>query len=166
MEVRSAVVHGTIIVVLVFLPVFLLPGLAGTFFRPLALSYILATVASLLLALTLTPALCLLLLPRAAGHRESPITRVLKERYRAVLPGFVSRPRRAVVVVSAALLASAAAWPLLGEEFLPHFQEYDFLMHWGSRHLLDAMRRSTRRAGSSDIPAYGTSAPTSGGGGG
>jgi CzcA family heavy metal efflux pump len=148
MEVRSAVVHGTIIVVLVFLPVFLLPGLAGTFFRPLALSYVLATLASLLVALTLTPALCLLLLPRAAAHRESPLTRALKERYRAVLPRVVSRPGRAIVVVAVALVASAGAWPLLGEEFLPHFQEYDFLMHWVEKPgtSLDAMRRITIQA--------------------
>jgi CzcA family heavy metal efflux pump len=148
MEVRSAVVHGTLIVVLVFLPVFLLRGLAGTFFRPLALSYVLATVASLLVALTLTPALCLLLLPRVVAHRESPLTRSLKERYRAALPRVVSRPGRAVVVVAVALLGTAAAWPLLGEEFLPRFKEYDFLMHWVEKPgtSLDAMRRITVQA--------------------
>ena len=64
LEVRSAVVYATIIVILVFLPVFFLDGLAGTFFRPLALSYILAVTASLGVALIVTPALCLILLPR------------------------------------------------------------------------------------------------------
>lgn len=148
MEVRSAVVHGTLIVVLVFLPVFLLEGLAGTFFRPLALAYVLATVASLLVALTLTPALCLLLLPRIAEHRESPLTRALKARYRALLPGVVSRPGRAMRIVAAALVATAVAWPMLGEEFLPAFKEYDFLMHWVEKPgtSLDAMRRITVQA--------------------
>ncbi len=148
MEVRSAVVFGTLIVVLVFLPVFLLQGLAGTFFRPLALSYVLATVASLLVALTLTPALCLLLLPRVAEHRESPLMRLLKARYRALLPRVITRPGRAVGTVAVALLATALAWPLLGEEFLPRFKEYDFLMHWVEKPgtSLDAMRRITIQA--------------------
>ena len=147
-EVRSAVLHGTLIVVLVFLPVFLLQGLAGTFFRPLALAYVLATVASLLVALTLTPALCLMLLPRVAEHRESPLTRFLKERYRGAMPRVVSRPGRTAVVLAVALLATAAAFPFLGEEFLPSFKEYDFLMHWVEKPgtSLDAMRRITVQA--------------------
>ena len=65
MEVRSAVLYGSLIVIVVFLPVFLLEGLAGAFFRPLALSYVLAIIASLVVALTITPALALVLLP---GH--------------------------------------------------------------------------------------------------
>ena len=71
LEVRSAVVYASLIVVLVFLPVFILDGLAGSFFRPLALAYVLAILASLVVALTVTPALSLLLLPRAARRRAS-----------------------------------------------------------------------------------------------
>jgi len=145
-EVRSAVVYGTLVVVLVFVPVFLLEGLAGTFFRPLAVSYVLATLASLLVALTLTPALSLMLLPRAAGEaRESPLVHAIKERYLRVLPRIVGRPRAAVVVLAVALAVTAAAFPLLGEEFLPSFKEYDFLMHWVEKPgtSLDAMRRIT-----------------------
>src|SRR6266540_244870 len=79
LEVRSAVVYASLIVALVFVPVFFLEGLAGTFFRPLAFSYVLAILASLLVALTVTPALCLLLLPGAAErHDDAPLTRVLK----------------------------------------------------------------------------------------
>jgi Cu/Ag efflux pump CusA len=70
LEVRSEVVYATIIVVLVFLPVFFLDGLAGTFFRPLALSYILAVAAPLGVALIVTPALCLILLPKVAGTKR------------------------------------------------------------------------------------------------
>jgi hypothetical protein len=70
LEVRSAVVYGSLIVALVLMPVLLLDGLAGSFFRPLALSYILAIVASLGIALTLTPALALILLPRAVTHQQ------------------------------------------------------------------------------------------------
>ena len=71
LEVRSAVVYASLIVVLVFLPVFLLDGLAGAFFRPLALAYVLAILASLLVALTVTPALSLLLLPEAPRRDAS-----------------------------------------------------------------------------------------------
>ena len=71
LEVRSAVVYASLIVVLVFLPVFLLDGLAGAFFRPLALAYVLAILASLVVALTVTPALSLLLLPEPRTPRDA-----------------------------------------------------------------------------------------------
>jgi len=130
LEVRSAVVYGSVIVVLVFLPVFFLDGLAGSFFRPLALSYVLAIAASLLEALIVTPALSLMLLPQSTHERESPLVSWLKVRYRRWLPGLIAAPRRALTIVAASILKAAAAFPFLGEEFLPHFKEYDFLMHW------------------------------------
>ena len=82
MEVRSAVLYGSLIVVVVFVPVFMLEGLAGAFFRPLALSYVLAILASLAVALTVTPALALLLLPKHLDVRESRLVGGLKARYR------------------------------------------------------------------------------------
>ena len=147
-EVRSAVVYGSVIVVMVFVPVFMLDGLAGSFFRPLALAYVLAIVASLVVALTVTPALSLLLLPKHTHAREAPAVTWLKARYRALLPRLIYAPRRAIATVAVALTVTAAAYPFLGEEFLPHFQEYDFLMHWVEKPgtSLDAMRRITVRA--------------------
>ncbi|HKB05549.1 MAG TPA: efflux RND transporter permease subunit [Gemmataceae bacterium] len=131
LEVRSAVVYATLIVVLVFLPVFFLEGLSGTFFRPLAKAYVLAILASLLVALTVTPALCLLLLPsRGRARPEAPLTRWLKRQYRAVLPVLVARPWWAMAFLAAALAATAVATLNLGQEFLPNFRETDFLMHW------------------------------------
>ncbi len=131
LEVRSAVVYATLIVVLVFLPIFYLGGLAGTFFRPLAAAYVLAVLASLFVALTVTPALCLILLSgRTANRPEAPLTRWLRREYRAILPGIVHRPWLAVAFLGAALLAAAGATRSLGQEFLPDFQETDFLMHW------------------------------------
>ncbi len=148
LEVRSAVVYGSVIVVLVFLPVFFLDGLAGSFFRPLAASYVLAISASLLVALVVTPAMSLLLLPRAVHEGESPFVVWLKRRYRAALPALVGAPRRALGVVAVSLVVTAAAFPFLGEEFLPHFKEYDFLMHWVEKPAtsLEAMTRITVRA--------------------
>jgi CzcA family heavy metal efflux pump len=147
-EVRSAVVLASLIVTLVFVPVFFLPGLAGSFFRPLALAYVLAILASMFVALTLTPALALMLLPKAAEHARSPLSHTLQKRYRALLPRIVSRPDLAMIVLVSAFAATGIALPWLGEEFLPNFKETDFLMHWVEKPgtSLDAMRRITERA--------------------
>jgi CzcA family heavy metal efflux pump len=148
MEVRSAVLYGSLIVVLVFVPVFMLEGLAGAFFRPLALSYVLAILASLAVALTVTPAMALLLLPNHLDTRESRLVGSLKARYRRMLPVFVDRPKTALGSLAVLLMLTAATVPFLGEEFLPSFREYDFLMHWVEKPgtSLEAMRRITERA--------------------
>ncbi|MEO7271198.1 MAG: efflux RND transporter permease subunit [Vicinamibacterales bacterium] len=148
LEVRSAVVYGSLIVVLVFLPVFFLDGLAGSFFRPLALSYVLAIAASLLVALVVTPALSLMLLPQAINDREAPLVSKLKAWYGRLLPRLMAAPRRALAIVAASIIAAVVTFPFLGEEFLPHFKEYDFLMHWVEKPgtSLEAMRRITLRA--------------------
>ena len=147
-EVRSAVVYGSLIVGLVFLPVFMLEGLAGSFFRPLATAYVVAIAASLLVALIVTPALSLMLLPRAAGSRQSPLVTWLHRRYRPRLEKLIDHPKRAIATIGVALALSAGAVPFLGEEFLPNFKEYDFLMHWVEKPgtSLEAMRRITIRA--------------------
>ncbi len=147
-EVRSAVVFASLIVILVFVPVFFLEGLAGSFFRPLAMSYVLAIGASLLVALTVTPALSLMLLPGSTDrHRESPLVRGLRAMYRAVLPWFIRQPWLAVIVLLVAFGWTGYAVQGLGREFLPNFQENDFLMHWVEKPgtSLEAMRRITQR---------------------
>ena len=149
LEVRSAVVIASLIVVLLFVPVFLLEGLAGSFFRPLAASYILAVLASLLVALTLTPALCLILLRGKAVERPEPgLLQALKRRYRSFLVKLLDRPRRSVAALAVIFVVTALAVPFLGEEFLPDFQEYDFLMHCVEKPgtSIDAMLRITIRA--------------------
>lgn len=132
LEVRSAVVYASVIIVLVFMPVFFLPGLAGTFFRPLALSYILAIAASLAVALTVTPALSLMLLRiRDDKHREAWFSRTMKAGYRSLLPRFAQRPGLAIGILAIAFGLTGWVWHTkLGEEFLPNFKERDFLMHW------------------------------------
>lgn len=149
LEVRSAVVYASLIVILVFLPVFFLEGLSGAFFRPLAYSYMLAVLASLGVALTLTPALALLLLPGAPGRRrETALVRWLKGKYQSVLPRLLQRPNRALAAMAVAFALTLVLVPFLGEEFLPNFQEYDFLMHWVEKPgtSLEAMQRITVRA--------------------
>ncbi len=148
-EVRSAIVYATMIVCLVFLPIFMLEGLSGSFFRPLAVAYVLAVIASLAVALTVTPALSLLLLPRASGERrEPPLTRALKRWYAAALPRVVRRTRSAIAALLVVFAVTAVAFPLLGEEFLPEFKETDFLMHWVGKPgtSLEAMTRVTVQA--------------------
>ena len=107
----------------------------------------LAIAASLAVALTVTPALSLMLLPKALGPREAPLVTRLRAGYRRVLPGIVAGPKRALGVVAVALTLTAVSVPLLGEEFLPDFQEYDFLMHWVEKPAtsLGAMTRITER---------------------
>ena len=131
MEVRSAVVFATLIVILVFIPVLFLDGLMGTFFRPLAMAYILAILASLLVALTVTPALSLMLLPGAVDRqRTSPLVRGLHAIYRRILPALACRPALAVGVLVLAFAASGWAITGLGQQLLPNFKETDFLMHF------------------------------------
>jgi len=149
LEVRSAVVYASVIVILVFLPVFFLPGLAGAFFRPLAISYILAILASLVIALTVTPAMSLALLPQSdLKHRDAPLVRMLKRIYRRVLPSLVLHPRWVIAGLLAMFVVAAAVVPMLGEEFLPSFKETDFLMHWVEKPgtSLEAMQRITVQA--------------------
>ncbi len=131
-EVRSAVVYATLIVVMTLIPVFFLEGLAGSFFRPLAASYILAILASLVVALTVTPALSLLLLPKTADRkeRESPVTVFLKRQYVRILPSLVRYPLVILSFVVLVFVGTGIAVPQLGEELMPKFKETDFLMHF------------------------------------
>jgi len=146
LEVRSAVVYATLIVTLVFVPVFFLEGVAGAFFRPLGLAYVIAILSSLLVALTVTPALSLLLLRHEDRERHDPPVVVwLKARYARILPRLLARPRAAAATLVIALAATALGSRFLGEEFLPDFRETDFLMHWVEKPgtSIDAGRRTT-----------------------
>jgi CzcA family heavy metal efflux pump len=149
LEVRSAVVYASFIVTMVFLPVFFLDGLAGSFFRPLAVAYVLAILASLLVALTVTPALSYIMLTGKRGAREeAPLTSVLKRLYRKVLPPLVAHPMYSIAILAGLFAATVVAGLRLGHEFLPEFQETDFLMHFVEKPgtSLDAMRRITIQA--------------------
>ncbi len=130
-EVRSAITYATLINVIAVVPVLFLSGLSGSFFRPLVLSYGLAVLVSMVVALTVTPALCLLLLSRGKlVGRESPLMRVMKKGYLTLLTPLIKKPLPAVVAALVLLLGAGLAVPTLGNQLLPNFKERDFLMHW------------------------------------
>lgn len=129
-EVRSAVVYATFAVALVFLPVLAMSGLAGRLFAPLGVAYILAVLASLLVALTVTPALCLVLLGgRDVPEEEPPAVRWFKCRYESVLLRIERNPRTVLGIVLLLVVVGLAGLPFLGGEFLPEFREGHFIVH-------------------------------------
>ncbi|MDX6646539.1 MAG: hypothetical protein QOK40_2266, partial [Miltoncostaeaceae bacterium] len=131
LEVRRAIVYATLINVVAIVPVFFLEGLSGAFFRPLAFSYALAVLASMVVALTVTPALSLILLRTARLDRpDAPVVRRLKRGYGGLLETSLRRPRPALIGVGAVTLLALLALPQLGQSLLPNFKERDFLMHW------------------------------------
>lgn len=129
-EIRTSVVYATFIVCLVFLPVLYLGGLEGKIFTPLAISYMVAIAASLVVALTVTPALCYLLLSRSdkLAEHESGVVIWLKQKYEAWLSESISRPWR--TLVAALLLFAVSLVPLafIGKEFLPEFDESNLVV--------------------------------------
>jgi CzcA family heavy metal efflux pump len=129
-EVRTAITYATLINVVAIVPVFFLPGLSGAFFKPLVLAYGLAVLVSMLVALTVTPALCMVLLSRGHRQSESPLLRVLKRAYGAGLARIIRTPQPATATAAVCLLAGIAVIPTLGTILLPDFKERDFLMHW------------------------------------
>ena len=131
LEVRPAIWQATLIIALAVTPVFFMSGLAGAFFEPLALAFILAMLASMVVALTVTPALCLVLLNRAGiEKRESPLVPWLKRIYGAGLSRVIQDPRATFATALVIVIAGIGVWPFLGASLLPEFKERDFLMHW------------------------------------
>jgi CzcA family heavy metal efflux pump len=134
LEVRSAIIYATLIDVVTLLPIFFVQGLTGALFAPLALSYGLAVLASLVVALTVTPAMGLILLRNARIERHSsPLVGWLQPLYERVLSRALRTPLPVASVGIAVLLAGALVLPQLGEALLPEFKERDFLTHWISK---------------------------------
>ncbi|WP_256468653.1 efflux RND transporter permease subunit [Pseudarthrobacter sp. SSS035] len=131
LEVRGPIVYATLIIVAATVPIFFLDGLTGAFFRPLATSYTLAVVASMLVALTVTPAMAYIVLRNAKlEDRDPPVVRVLKRWYANALRPIVRRPVPGYLTLAAVGVIGIVAAPLLGQSLLPSFKERDFLMHW------------------------------------
>lgn len=131
LEVRQAIIHATVIDAVTLVPVFFIGGASGAFFQPLAISYALAVLASMFVALTVTPALCLIFLANVPiEHRTSPLVRWLLPAYEAVLVRIVQRPGPVFIATAVTMVAGFVVLPLMGEELFPAFKERDFLMHW------------------------------------
>ena len=131
LEVRVAILYATLINIVAVIPVMLVGGLTGAFFRPLALAYGIAVLASMLVALTLTPAMGLVLLANAPlKSADPPLMRVLKRLYARGLAPLLKVPLAALAVALAAVTVGAVLYPQLGSDLFPTFKEPDFLMHF------------------------------------
>lgn len=125
MEVRSAILYATVIIVLVFVPLFALPGMEGRLFVPLGISFIVSTLASLVVSVTVTPVLSFYLLPRmkSLDHGDTRLLAWLKARYRNGLQGVLERPKAALAAAAVAVVVAALAVPFFPTTFLPPFNE-------------------------------------------
>jgi CzcA family heavy metal efflux pump len=130
MEVRSSVVYATFIVALAFLPLLTLSGVAGKLFAPLGLAYIAAILASLGVAVTVTPALSLLLLANSAlPAADPPFVAWLKPRYRSLLMAVERHATATLIGVGALMVVGLGALPLFRSEFLPALKEGHYIAH-------------------------------------
>ena len=130
MEVRSAILYATIIIVLVFLPLFALPGMEGRLFVPLGIAFIVSTLASLVVSVTVTPVLSFYLLPRmkSLDHGDTKLLAWLKATYSCSLQAVLNHPRAALAAGAAAILVAAIAVPFFPKTFLPPFNEGTLLV--------------------------------------
>jgi len=125
-EILRSIVIATLIIIVVFIPLLFLSGVEGRMLRPLGFAYIVSILASLVVAVTVTPALSAYLLPGSKAvetERESWVVRNLKRVYGAMLVPVLRRPSRVMAGTAALVVASLVTFPFLGRSFLPEFQE-------------------------------------------
>jgi len=124
-EVRSGVVYATVIVALVFVPLFALPGIEGRLFTPLGIAYIVSILASMLVAMTVTPVLCYYLLPgmKRLDHGDSPLVVWLKRQDGKLLHWSFGHARSLLAGAVLVVAATAASVPFFARSFLPPFNE-------------------------------------------
>jgi cobalt-zinc-cadmium resistance protein CzcA len=122
-EVRRPTMFGELIILIVYLPILALEGIEGKLFRPMALTVIFALVGSLILSLTLMPALCATFLPRRMRERENRFVAGLQRRYRGGLRWAMARPKRVLIVAGVLLLNAGFLATRLGSEFVPRLRE-------------------------------------------
>jgi HME family heavy-metal exporter len=125
MEVRSAILYATVIIVLVFVPLFALPGIEGRLFIPLGIAFIVSTLASLMVSVTVTPVLSYYLLPtmKSLDHGDTRLLAWLKRRYAHLLQKVLDRPRATLAAAGVAVLLAIASVPFFPTTFLPPFNE-------------------------------------------
>jgi heavy-metal exporter, HME family len=130
MEVRSGILYATVIIVLVFLPLFALPGMEGRLFVPLGIAFIVSTLASLLVSVTVTPVLAYYLLPsmRSLDHGDTKLLVWLKRGYQSSLQRVLNLPKPALLAAGVAVLLAVVAVPFFAKTFLPPFNEGTLLV--------------------------------------
>ena len=130
MEVRSGIVYATLIIVLVFLPLFALPGIEGRLFVPLGVAFIISTVASLLVSVTVTPVLAYYLLPtmKSLHHDDTALLRFLKKHYQRSLQFVLQHPKAALAAGAVSVVLAIGAVPFFPTTFLPPFNEGTLLV--------------------------------------
>jgi CzcA family heavy metal efflux pump len=125
-EIRASIVNATLIIIVVFLPLFFLGGVEGRLLRPLGFAYVVSILASLLVAVTVTPVLCAYLLPNAKAvitEHESRVVTWLKAHYARLLETVLAHPKRVLAAAVVTLGLALGAVPFLGSAFLPEFNE-------------------------------------------
>jgi len=125
-EIRASIVNATLIIIVVFLPLFFLGGVEGRLLRPLGFAYVVSILASLFVAVTVTPVLCSYLLPTAKAVQDESESRVvtwLKRHYEVILQQVLARPKQVLWGAIVSIALTLAALPLLGSSFLPEFNE-------------------------------------------
>jgi CzcA family heavy metal efflux pump len=128
-EVRRPTTYAAFIALLAIVPVVVMDGRPGAFFEPLALSYVLAVLASMVVALTVAPALSLLVFSRGSrAHRESPILRLLNPRYDGLLSRLARAPLAVLIAAGVLVAVGLAALPLLNTSLVPSFKDKDVLV--------------------------------------
>jgi CzcA family heavy metal efflux pump len=127
-EVRSPITYAVFIALLPIVPVAVMGGRPGAFFEPLTLSYVLAVLVSMVVALTVAPALSLLLFSRGSPRPESPILRRLSPRYDGALSRFLRAPRATLIAVGVCVVVGLGALPLMDTSLIPSFEDRDVLV--------------------------------------
>jgi len=131
-EIRNSIVFATLIVMLVFLPLFALGGFEGRMFAPLGFAYVVSIAASLVVALTVTPVLCYVLLGKSRlieEEKDSRLVAWLKKHYSRILEWTLRHPAQIIATSASLLILSLAVVPLMGREFLPPFNEGALAFH-------------------------------------
>jgi heavy-metal exporter, HME family len=130
LEVRTGIIYATAIIVLVFIPLFALPGIEGRLFVPLGIAFIVSTLASLLVSVTITPVLCFYLLPSMQSLRDhdTKIVTWLKSHYEVQLSRLLAAPKKPLIYAFASVIVAAASVPFMASSFLPPFNEGTLLI--------------------------------------
>lgn len=130
LEVRTGIIYATAIIVLVFIPLFALPGIEGRLFAPLGIAFIVSTLASLLVSVTITPVLCFYLLPSMQSLRDhdTKIVTWLKSHYEVQLSRLLTTPKKPLMYAFASVIVAAASVPFMASSFLPPFNEGTLLI--------------------------------------